>query len=87
VFVLEHYTGESHLNVGSGEEVMIADAANLIVEALTTRANSSSTRCVLMGRRERLEDWIGEGQTGMLNGKGSPLPLLAELCVFPISPN
>jgi len=30
VFVLEHYTGESHLNVGSGQEVTIADFAKLI---------------------------------------------------------
>ena len=32
VFVLEHYTGESHLNVGSGQEVTIADFAKLIAE-------------------------------------------------------
>ena len=32
VFVLEHYSGESHLNVGSDEEVTIADAAELIAE-------------------------------------------------------
>jgi GDP-L-fucose synthase len=30
VFVLEHYTGESHLNAGSGQEVTIADFAELI---------------------------------------------------------
>jgi GDP-L-fucose synthase len=30
VFVLEHYTGESHLNVGSGQEGTIADFAKLI---------------------------------------------------------
>jgi GDP-L-fucose synthase len=34
VFVLEHYTGESHLNVGSGEEVTIADAAKLIAQVI-----------------------------------------------------
>ena len=32
VFVLEHYTGESHLNVGSGQELTIADFAKLIAE-------------------------------------------------------
>ena len=32
VFVLEHYTGELHLNVGSGQEVTIADFAKLIAE-------------------------------------------------------
>jgi GDP-L-fucose synthase len=37
VFVLEHYTGESHLNVGSGEEVTIADAAKLIAEIIDYR--------------------------------------------------
>jgi GDP-L-fucose synthase len=34
VFVLEHYTGDSHLNVGSGEEVTIADAAKLVAEVI-----------------------------------------------------
>ena len=34
VFVLEHYTGESHLNVGSREEVTIADAAKLVGEVI-----------------------------------------------------
>jgi GDP-L-fucose synthase len=37
VFVVEHYTGESHLNVGSGEEVTIADAAKLIAEMIDYR--------------------------------------------------
>jgi GDP-L-fucose synthase len=32
VFVLEHYTGELHLNVGSGQEVTIAEFAKLIAE-------------------------------------------------------
>src|SRR5262245_8681758 len=34
VFVLEHYTGESHLNVGSGQEVTIADFANLVAKVV-----------------------------------------------------
>jgi GDP-L-fucose synthase len=34
MFVLEHYTGESHLNVGSGQEVTIADFAHLIAEVV-----------------------------------------------------
>src|SRR5262245_20819289 len=34
VFALEYYTGESHLNVGSGEEVTIADAAKLVGEVI-----------------------------------------------------
>jgi GDP-L-fucose synthase len=37
VFVLEHYSGESHLNVGSDEEVTIADAAKLIAEVVDYR--------------------------------------------------
>ena len=32
VFILERYTGETHLNVGSGQEVTIADFAKLIAE-------------------------------------------------------
>ena len=36
-FVLEHYSGESHLNVGSDEEVTIADAAKLIAEVIGYR--------------------------------------------------
>jgi GDP-L-fucose synthase len=34
VFVLEHYTGESHLNIGSGKEVTIAELAKLVAEVL-----------------------------------------------------
>src|SRR5204863_8111648 len=34
VFILEHYTGESHLDGGSGEEVRIADAAKLVAEVI-----------------------------------------------------
>ena len=39
VFALEHYTGESHLNVGSGEEVTIADAGKLIAEIINYKGN------------------------------------------------
>jgi GDP-L-fucose synthase len=39
VFALEHYTGESHLNVGSGEEVTIADAGKLIAEIINYDGN------------------------------------------------
>jgi GDP-L-fucose synthase len=34
VFLLEHYTGESHLNVGSGQEGTIADFANLVAKVV-----------------------------------------------------
>jgi len=34
VFVLERYTGESHLNVGSGDEATIADIAKLVAEVI-----------------------------------------------------
>ena len=37
VFVLEHYSGDSHLNVGSDEEVTIADAAKLIADVIGYR--------------------------------------------------
>jgi GDP-L-fucose synthase len=39
VFALEHYTGESHLNVGSGEEVTIADAGKLIAKIINYGGN------------------------------------------------
>jgi GDP-L-fucose synthase len=39
VFALEHYTGESHLNVGSGEEVTIADAGKLIADIINYGGN------------------------------------------------
>jgi GDP-L-fucose synthase len=39
VFALEHYTGESQLNVGSGEEVTIADAAKLVGEVIGYKGN------------------------------------------------
>ena len=34
VFALEHYTGESHLNVGRGDEATIAEAATLVAEVI-----------------------------------------------------
>ena len=34
VFLLEHYSGAEHVNVGSGEELTIADLAHLICEEL-----------------------------------------------------
>src|SRR5262249_57170118 len=34
VVVLERHTSESHLNVGSGQEVMIADVAKLVAEVI-----------------------------------------------------
>jgi GDP-L-fucose synthase len=34
LFVLEHYTGNSHLNVGSAEEVTIADVAKLVADVI-----------------------------------------------------
>jgi GDP-L-fucose synthase len=68
VFVLEHYTGESHLNVGSGEDVTIADAAKLVAEVIgykgklifdtsrpdgTPRKLPDSSRLIEMGWRAR----------------------------------
>jgi len=37
LFVLEHYSGEQHLNVGSGEEVTIAEFAKLVAEVVGYR--------------------------------------------------
>ncbi len=34
VFVLEHYSDEQHVNVGSGEEVTIAQFAKLVAETV-----------------------------------------------------
>jgi len=34
VFVLEHYSDERHLNIGSGEEVTIAELARLVAEVV-----------------------------------------------------
>jgi nucleoside-diphosphate-sugar epimerase len=50
VFALEHYTGESHLNVGSGEEVTSQMLASSSRKSSITRATSSSIRRVLTGR-------------------------------------
>jgi GDP-L-fucose synthase len=36
-FVLEHYCGDAHINVGSGEEVTIAQFAELIAETIGYR--------------------------------------------------
>jgi GDP-L-fucose synthase len=74
VFVLEHYTGESHLNVGSGEEVTIADAAKLIAQVIdykgtfifdtsrpdgTPRKLLDSSRLTAMGWRPRTSLFAG----------------------------
>jgi GDP-L-fucose synthase len=37
VSVLEHYSGESHLNAGSDEEVTIAGAAKVLAEVIDYR--------------------------------------------------
>jgi GDP-L-fucose synthase len=37
VFVLEHYSDEAHINVGSGEEVSIAEFARLVAEIVDYR--------------------------------------------------
>jgi GDP-L-fucose synthase len=34
VFVLEHYSGEQHLNVGTGEDLPIADLARLVAQVV-----------------------------------------------------
>jgi GDP-L-fucose synthase len=44
VFVLEHYTGELHLNVGSGQEVTIADFAKLVTDIVDFEGKLVSDR-------------------------------------------
>ena len=68
VFVLEHYTGELHLNVGSGQEVTIAEFAKLVAEVVnykgklvfdssrpdgTPRKLLDSSKLIKMGWRPR----------------------------------
>ena len=68
VFALERYTGESHLNVGSGDEVTIADVAKLVAEVIgykgklvfdksrpdgTPRKLLDSSKLIKMGWRAR----------------------------------
>ena len=68
VFVLEHYTGESHLNAGSGQEVTIAEFAKLVADVVnykgklvfdssrpdgTPRKLLDSSRLINMGWRPR----------------------------------
>jgi GDP-L-fucose synthase len=56
VFVLEHYTGESHLNVGSGQEVTIADFAKLIAEIVGYKGKFVFDRSRLDGTPRKLLD-------------------------------
>ena len=68
VFVLEHYTGELHLNAGSGQEVTIAEFAKLVADVVnykgklvfdssrpdgTPRKLLDSSRLINMGWRPR----------------------------------
>ena len=68
VFVPEHYTGESHLNAGSGQEVTIAEFAKLVADVVnykgelvfdssrpdgTPRKLLDSSRLINMGWRPR----------------------------------
>jgi GDP-L-fucose synthase len=69
VFLLEHYSGEEHVNVGSGEDIAIADLAALVGEVVgfagavttdpskpdgTPRKLMSSDRIAAMGWRPRI---------------------------------
>jgi GDP-L-fucose synthase len=74
VFLLEHYSGESHVNVGSGSEVTIAELAETVCRAVgfegdivrdtskpdgTPRKLMDSGRLAAMGWRPRIG--LGEG--------------------------
>jgi GDP-L-fucose synthase len=69
VFLLEHYSGEEHVNVGSGKDIAIAELAALVAEAIgfdgavthdaskpdgTPRKLMSSDRIAAMGWRPRI---------------------------------
>ncbi len=49
VFVLEHYSDEQHVNVGSGEEIAVAQFAELVAEIVGYRGGSFSIRRVRTG--------------------------------------
>ena len=34
MFVLEHYSGEQHVNIGSGQEITIAELAKLLADVV-----------------------------------------------------
>jgi GDP-L-fucose synthase len=56
VFVLEHYSDEQHVNVGSGEEVMVADFAKLIAETVGYRGELAFDRSRPDGSPRKLLD-------------------------------
>ncbi len=69
VFLLQNYSGEEHVNIGSGDEITIQQLAELVCEVVgfegdivrdtskpdgTPRKPSSSDRLVAMGWRPRI---------------------------------
>ncbi len=56
LFVLEHYSDEQHVNVGSGEEVMVADFAKLIAEIVGYRGELAFDRSRPDGSPRKLLD-------------------------------
>ena len=51
IFVLEHYSGEQHVNVGSGQELSIAQFARMVAETVGYRGELSSIDHVRTGYR------------------------------------
>jgi GDP-L-fucose synthase len=64
VFVIEHYTGEQHVNVGSGEEVTVAQFAALVAEIVGYRGEIVFDRSRPDGVPRKLLD------SGRLTGMG-----------------
>jgi GDP-L-fucose synthase len=76
IFVLEHYSDEPHLNIGSGEEVSIAELARLVAEVVgyegrlmfdTSRPDGSPRKLLDVSRLTAL-GW--RAQTSLRDGLG-----------------
>ena len=67
VFVLEQYSGESPLNVGTGEDITIADLARLIAQVIGYRGELVFDICPV--RTERRESYSTCPSCGRLAGR------------------
>ncbi len=56
VFVLEHYSGEAHLNVGAGAEVTIGEVAELVADVVGYRGTLTFDRSRPDGMPRKLLD-------------------------------
>ncbi|MEQ1541206.1 MAG: GDP-L-fucose synthase [Novosphingobium sp.] len=66
VHLMQHYSGESHINVGSGQDIAIADLARLVMEVLNYRGEivtdpskpDGTPRKLMDNARLRAMGWI-----------------------------